>query len=169
MLIDCSFFESGPRHIQNASLGGVPNPAAFPIRTAIMSYISEYQTEFLCAILGHDNGVKMDVYLRTLDDRLCENDEKLDVICAMIKDAYADYVFYRMLADTGTQATLNGLARVKIGGNEAVAPIRRQCEVWNRMVERNNVFQQWARTDACPIKGIEVDSNLLTKINHFNI
>ena len=43
MLIDCSYFTDGPRHIMNATLGEMPNPNAEEVNAAIEAYIARWQ------------------------------------------------------------------------------------------------------------------------------
>ena len=63
MLIDCSYFMAGRRHIQNASLGRMPNPNAIEVNNAIESYIESYQEGFLIRMLGPVIGQKVQDYL----------------------------------------------------------------------------------------------------------
>lgn len=169
MLIDCSYFTKGPRHILNASLGTIPNANAIEVNAAIESYIEENQELFLARILGHSLGNRVNAYLVCLDD-----DEKpvrnanIDAVCEHLREPFADYVFFHILRNMNTQSTMTGLVRLKCA-NEYVAPLRRQVSVWNAMVDKNRLFARWSESADCPIAGISVDDNLLTKINSLNL
>lgn len=197
MLIDCSYFVDGPRHIQNATLGKMPNPNAEEVNAAIKAYIKEYQKEFLILMLGYDLGSAVNSYIETIPDyaiiRIVDNiisrktekgneqsfrtvNEKkdkeanpaYDCICCQLCDPFADYVFYKILRNSSCQATMTGLVRLKCA-NDYVAPIRRQVSIWNAMVDKIRYFVKWCNTADCPISGINTDSNLLTKINSLNL
>lgn len=169
MLIDCSYFTKGPRHILNASLGTIPNANAIEVNAAIEAYIEENQELFLTRILGHSLGNRVNAYLVCLDD-----DEKpvrnvnIDAVCEHLREPFADYVFFHILRNMNTQSTMTGLVRLKCA-NEYVAPLRRQVSVWNAMVDKNRLFARWSESADCPITGISVDDNLLTKINSLNL
>ena len=47
MLIDVSYFTSGPRHIENASVAEMPSPQSLAVNEVINGYIKAFQTEFL--------------------------------------------------------------------------------------------------------------------------
>lgn len=169
MLIDCSCFTKGPRHIRNASLGVLPNPDAVEVNRAIEAYIAEYQEQFLCDMLGSRHGHNINAYLLCIEE---DADTKVmpafDDICKRLRESFADYVFFHILRENNTQATMTGLVRLKCA-NEYVAPIRRQVMVWNRMVERNRRFKTWIISGNCPLPGVVVSDNMTTKINQLNI
>lgn len=164
MLIDCSYFTAGRRHIQNASLGRMPNPNAVEVNNAIEHYIESYQEGFLIRMLGSIIGQKVQDYL-TNDGN---GDVCIEDVCERLKESFADYVFYHIVRENNTQATITGLVRLKCA-NEYVSPIRRQVIVWNTMVERNRIFAEWCRSSDCAVSGIEVSSAMLTKINSLNL
>lgn len=170
MLIDSSYFTEGPRHILNASMGTLPNPNAMEVNKAIMSFIESYQTEFLCLMLGDELGCEADSYI--LSDRegeVIDHVEGLEEVCLQLKESFADYVFFQILAHGNTQATDTGLVRLKCA-NQYVAPINRQVLIWNVMVERNRRFVKWAESDECKLLGpIHVSSCMLKKLNPLNI
>lgn len=169
MLIDSSYFAKGSRHILNATLGHTANPNSIEVNEAIERYIEENQEEFLCQILGHTLGNRVNAYLVCLDeDEKSKRVDGYDTVCDRLRESFADYVFYRIFRDINTQATMTGLVRLKCA-NEYVAPIQRQVSTWNRMVDRNRRFAEWARSSDCPLSGISVDSNLLTYINVLNL
>lgn len=169
MLIDCSYFTKGARQIQNATLGTLPNPDAEEVNQAIETYIAENQEIFLKRMLGVAVGNKVHTYLVCLD----ENEEpkkieNLDSICAKLSEAFADYVFFQILRDINSQATMTGLVRLKCA-NEYVAPIRRQVNIWNSMVDRNRLFAEWIKTSECKISDIIISDDMITKINTLNL
>lgn len=169
MLIDISYFTVGSRHIQNASTAEMPNQNSVSVNEVINWYIEQYQEEFLCEMLGFSLGADVNFYLIELDtDSAKERNKQYDEICDKIKYMFADYVFFHILRNCQTQSTTTGLVLLK-NANEYVAPINRQVATWNHMVERNEVFQAWCKTNLCPIPNIEVSTNLLTPINNLNL
>lgn len=172
MLIDCSYFTKGSRHIINASLGtndSVPNPNSVEVNIAIEGYIEEHQEMFLIRMLGRALGNRVNSYLVCLDD---EEEPKhsvgIDTICDHLKESFADYVFFHILRDMNTQSTMTGLVRLKCA-NEYVAPIRRQVSIWNSMADKNRLFSEWCKSSECTAPGISIDSDMLTYINCLNL
>lgn len=204
MLIDCSYFVDGPRHIQNATIGkpSLPNVNALDVCAVIEAYIAEYQQGFLIRMLGEDVGYKVDSYLAAIDEDAADGctlhvmaaDDKLrasndygkgnynlriydvgnsgtdilESICERLRESFADYVFYKILRDSQTQATITGLVRLKCA-NDYVSPIRRQVTAWNRMVDRNRVFASWVNSEGCQVAGIDINPDMVTKINTLNL
>lgn len=149
MLIDSSYFTSGPRQIQNATLGGI-TPNIREVAKAIDGYISFYQSEFLTKMLGDRFGSEIQLYLAEQDSTTSEDDlieeysgnEEYDEICERLKESFADYVFYQILRDSSTTATITGLVVLK-SANRPVSPLLRQISVWNDMVNKNRAFKRW--------------------------
>lgn len=174
MLIDCSYFIDGPRHIQNATLGKVtpgkmPNANSDEVNAAIMAYIRMLQLPFLKEALGAPIAETVISYLKLIEkDESEERDVALDMVIEQLREPFANYVFYKILRDGNSQATMTGLVRLKCA-NDYVAPIRRQVSTWNDMVEMLTGFSEWAKSSDCHIPGITTDSNLLTKINSLNL
>ena len=52
MLIDVSYFTSGPRHIENASVAEMPSPNSLAVNEVINGYIKAFQSEFLHTAVG---------------------------------------------------------------------------------------------------------------------
>lgn len=167
MLIDCSYFTKGARYILNASMGTMPNPNAVEVCRAIEAHIAEHQERFLIRMLGSHLGNKVNAYLVCKEEDGTEN-ENLNAVCERLKESFADYVFYQILRTSSTQSTITGLVRLK-NGNEYVSPMSRQIISWNTMVERNRLFQAWACSDECPIKGIAISAAMTTRINSLNL
>ena len=174
MLIDCSYFINGPRHIQNATLGKVaagkmPNANSEEVNASIMAYIRMFQWPFLKEALGAPIATTVISYLKLIEqDEDEEREVALDMVIEQLREPFANYVFYKILRDGSSQATMTGLVRLKCA-NDYVAPIRRQVSTWNDMVEMMADFAKWARTSDCHVPGITTDSNLLTKINSLNL
>lgn len=171
MLIDCSYFTSGSRHILNASIGTkdtMPNHNAIEVNKAIEAYIAELQERFLTLMLGKVNGKMVNAYLAGLDeDADIEHNNAMDAVCGQLREAFADYVFFHIIRDANTQSTITGLVRLK-SANDYVAPIRRQVTVWNDMVDKNRMFVEWCHAE-CTLPDISISSSMLTKINTLNL
>lgn len=172
MLIDCSYFAKGPRHILNATLGSdpaMPNPDGADVREGINAYIEEYQQQFLSTMLGHSLSSRVNSYLVCLDeDEETVRVDSFDAVCERLREAFADYVFFHILRDSNFQATIRGLVILK-SANTVVAPIGRQVSVWNTMVDRNRLFAHWCDSGECPLQGIKVSEEMVTKINTLNL
>ena len=169
MLIDVSYFVSGPRHIQNASTSKTAGADSLAVNGHIEAYIKELQPVFLEAMLGEkEAGYAMD-YLDMADDEDNEDTEpsKYEIVCDKLKEPFADYVLFNILRDASSQATITGNVRLKCA-NEYVSPIKAQVIAWNRMVDANVKFILWAREGNCPIP-LETQTNMLNRINQFNL
>lgn len=164
MLIDCSYFATGARHIQNATMGTMPNPNAGEVMRAIDAYIREYQEEFLIRMLGDTLGRKVQEYLTWEGEDVPPTDNAIEELCDRLREPFADYVFFHIIADSNTQAKITGLVRLKCA-DEYVPPIRRQVNIWNAMVNKNRRFAEWVSGRY----GNIVSKDMLTKINIFNI
>lgn len=164
MLIDVSYFTSGSRNVLNASAAQMLTEASSAVNDTIMAFVEELQEDYLMDMLG-EYGKDIHEYL--MQEPHTE-DDTMELICVKLKESFADYVFFHMLRDCQTQFTINGLVLLK-NTNEYVSPISKQVSTWNRMVKRNKAFQEWSKSDKCPISTIEVSENLLTPINNFNL
>lgn len=112
MLIDVSFFTSGPRHIQNASSAGMPSPESMAVNESIEGYIEAFQGEFLYSAVGKDLAVALVDYLRLVEDEETGNDSEgkskdmslsgFGIVCRKLQEPFADYVFYHILRDSNT-------------------------------------------------------------------
>lgn len=172
MLIDCSYFIDGPRHIQNATLGDsrrMSNANSEEVNAAIKAYIRMFQWPFLKDALGTPIASAVNSYLKLHDKYEGEeNDVDLDAVIERLREPFANYVFFKILRNSNNQATLTGLVRLKCA-NDYVAPIRRQVSTWNDMVDMMADFSAWSSSPDCQVSGIVTDSNLLTKINVLNL
>ncbi len=122
MLIDCSYFIDGPRHIQNATLGKIP-PGKMPnanseeVNAAIMAYVRMFQRPFLKEALGAPIASAVISYLKLIEqDEDEERDVALDMVIEQLREPFANYVFYKILRDSNSQATMtgrHGLARCR--------------------------------------------------------
>lgn len=172
MLIDCSYFVDGPRHIQNATLGDsgrMPKANSEEVNAAIEAYIKMFQWPFLKEALGAPIASSVNSYLKLHEKYEGEkHDADLDMVIEQLREPFANYVFYKILRDSNSQATMTGLVRLKCA-NDYVAPIRRQVSTWNDMVNMIADFSAWCKSSDCHVSGIVTDSNLLTKINVLNL
>lgn len=172
MLIDCSYFVDGPRHIQNATLGDsgrMPKANSEEVNAAIEAYIKMFQWPFLKEALGAPIASSVNSYLKLHEKYEGEkHDADLDMVIEQLREPFANYVFYKILRDSNSQATMTGLVRLKCA-NDYVAPIRRQVSTWNDMVNMIADFSAWCKSSECHVSGIVTDSNLLTKINVLNL
>lgn len=172
MLIDCSYFVDGPRHIQNATLGDsgrMPKANSEEVNAAIDAYIKMFQWPFLKEALGAPIASSVNSYLKLHEKYEGEeHDVDLDMVIEQLREPFANYVFYKILRDSNSQATMTGLVRLKCA-NDYVAPIRRQVSTWNDMVNMIADFTAWCKSSDCHISGIVTDSNLLAKINVLNL
>ena len=167
MLIDCSYFVDGPRHIQNATLGDpgrMPKANSEEVNAAIEAYIKMFQWPFLKEALGAPIASSVNSYLKLHE----KYDVDLDMVIEQLREPFANYVFYKILRDSNSLATMTGLVRLKCA-NDYVAPIRRQVSTWNDMVNMIADFSAWCKSSDCHVSGIVTDSNLLTKINVLNL
>ena len=180
MLIDVSYFMSGPRHIENVSVAEMPSPQSLAVNEVINGYIKAFQPEFLRNVVGVTLSQAITDYLELIEREKEDSSDEVDiseekeapqsgyaVLCEKLCEPLADYVFYHILRDANTQATITGLVRLKCA-NEYIAPLKRQVSTWNSMVEKNKQFVEWAMSNDCPFD-VKITKNLLTPINAFNL
>lgn len=162
MLIDVSYFISGPRHILNASKAETPKQDSVAVNAHIEGYIKTYQMEFLREVLGEDSASVVANELNNVEVL-----PSVTIVCDHLKEPFADYVFYHILRDANEQATSTGIVRLK-SANEYVSPIRAQVSTWNTMVGKLNQFVAWAKSDECPLD-IQISAYMLKPINTLNL
>ncbi|WP_300700994.1 hypothetical protein [Bacteroides sp.] len=183
MLIDVSYFLAGPRHIANASMGKLPSQDSIAVNDTIMEYVKEYQPLFLSSMLGYKLSKEVADYLELLENEVADADKdagveavmndmvveesKYELLCTQLRESFANYVFFHILRDANTQATIKGLVLLKCD-NTYIAPIQRQVSIWNDMVKKNKKFVKWASSLECPFN-VSIESNMLTPINAFNL
>ena len=180
MLINVSYFMSGPRHIENVSVAEMPSPQSLAVNEVINGYIKAFQPEFLRNVVGVTLSQAITDYLELIEREKEDSSDEVDiseekeapqsgyaVLCEKLCEPFADYVFYHILRDANTQATITGLVRLKCA-NEYIAPLKRQVSTWNSMVEKNKQFVEWAMSNDCPFD-VKITKNLLTPINAFNL
>lgn len=174
MLIDCSFFTSEPRYIYNATMGNdrlpiTPSPDTIKVNKAIMGYVCAYQEEFLSEMVGYPIANKLHTYIICKDeDENHHMKESFESVLERLKESFADYIFFKIIGESNSQATITGLVHLKSSNNYA-SPMMRQVQTWNRMVKRNRQISLWFESEDCPVKGLKVSENLLTTINSFGI
>lgn len=161
MLIDRSYFISGPRHILNVALGdNTPfNTNASEVNADVDAFISQYQEEFLTKALGQELGNKAHCYLVCKDEGDKVDVEEYDDVLKKLKEPFADYVFFHILREINVRATMTGSVTIK-SANSVVASDYKQMTAWNRMADRMRVFSE---------QYCHVDPELITKLNPFDI
>ena len=75
MLIDVSYFLSGPRHIDNATLAELPSQDSIAVNDMIVAYIKEYQPQFLSSMLGSKLSREVTDYLELIEQEEEETEE----------------------------------------------------------------------------------------------
>ena len=138
MLIDVSYFMSGPRHIKNASVAEMPSPQSLAVNEVINGYIKAFQTEFLRSAVGFSLSQAITDYLEIIEQEKEDSSDEVDIseedksqsgyalLCEKLSEPFADYVFFHILRDMNTQATIIGLVRLKCA-DEYISPIKRHC------------------------------------------
>ena len=177
MLIDVTSFTSGPRQIENAV---VPQKTANNIAVAsrINGYIELLQPEFLRKAVGKQLGQSIDEYCRVehrhqgeepveqnenQQVELAEPDERMESLIKLLKEPFADYVFFYMLRDMNVQPTITGLVQLKCA-NSYVSPLEKGVQTWNHMVDGLSLF-----LEEVTVEGVTIESEMLTYINKFNL
>lgn len=144
------------------------------VNEAIEGYIKAFQPEFLLCIVGKSLASAITDYLELIEHEKEESTEKKEdpesvyaLLCDKLREPFADYVFFHILRDMNTQATITGLVRLKCA-NEYISPIRKQVSIWNSMVCKNRQFVEWVSDNDYSFN-VKIDKNLLTPINTFNL
>lgn len=168
MLIDVSFYTRGRRRIQNASCGAKLSVDSEAVGEYINDYIEDYQYEYLRKMLGEEVAEQVSEYLATTEgNSLAERDDDMEVLCAHLRESYADYVYFFMLRDSGKYVTINGVMQTS-ADNTHISPIEAQVSIWNEMVRKNEEFYKWACTPACKYD-VVIDRSMLEPVNEFNL
>ena len=114
MLIDVSYFTSGPRHIENASVAEIPSPQSLAVNEVINRYIKAFQPEFLHSAVGFSLSQAITYYLEIIEQEKETASDEVDiqkkrknpigyaVLCEKLCEPFADYVFYHILRDANT-------------------------------------------------------------------
>ena len=159
MIIDVTSFTSGPRQIENAV---EPQKTANHIAVAerINGYIDFYQSEFLRRAVGKQWCSLIDEYSKADHE---EPDERMEGLIEMLKEPFADYVFFYMLRDMNAQPTITGLVQLKCA-NSYVSPLEKGVQTWNRMVDGLRLF-----VSEVAVEDVTIDNDMLTYINSFNL
>ena len=159
MLIDVTSFTSGPRQIENAvETQKTANQVAVAER--INGYIDFYQSEFLRRAVGKQWCTLIDEYSKADHD---EPDESMESLIEMLKEPFADYVFFYMLRDMNVQPTITGLVQLKCA-NSYVSPLEKGVQTWNRMVDGLRLF-----ASEVAVEGVTIDRDMVKYINSFNL
>lgn len=159
MLIDVTSFTSGPRQIENA-VETQKSANQIAVAERINGYIEFYQTEFLMRAVGRDLCKSIDEYSKTEHE---EPDESMESLIGMLREPFADYVFFYMLRDMNVQPTITGLVQLKCA-NSYVSPLEKGVQTWNHMVDGLSLF-----LEEVTVEGVTIESEMLTYINKFNL
>ena len=178
MLIDVTSFTKGPRHIENAS-DTPSNANHIAVTQCIEGYIEYYQPIFLKKAVGDEWADKFDAYSRVdhvqateeggEDETPAEPTEEETTIASLIdylKEPFANFVFFYMLRDMNRQATITGYVQLKCANNY-MSTLDKGTAIWNDMVDKMNDFVKEAYEQK--VSDINVDEELLTVINQFNL
>ena len=77
MLIDVSYFMSGPRHIENVSVAEMPSPQSLAVNEVINGYIKAFQPEFLRNVVGVTLSQAITDYLELIEREKEDSQMKL--------------------------------------------------------------------------------------------
>lgn len=163
MLIDITYFTSGPRQIENAVAVSSPSAQQQAVRNTVESYISHCQVRFLDAAVGSTMRAFIEGYLEDSESQDFTEDPDTEVLLEYLREPFADYVFYYLLRDAGQQPTITGLVELK-SANSYVEPLTRQAHVWNRMADGMARLVEYCDRADCPFD-ITVQRYMLMKIN----
>ena len=162
MLIDVTSFTSGPRQIENA-VATPKSPNQTAVAERINGFIDCYQPVFLRMAVGYDLANVIDAYSR-FDHN--EPDEKKEKLIALLREPFADYVFFYILRVMNVQSTITGLVQLK-SVNSYVSPLEQGVLTWNRMTEGMKLFAE--EVAMLGVNDVAIDKDLLTCINNLNL
>lgn len=80
MLIDVSYFTSGPRHIENTSVAEMPSPQSLAVNEVISGYIKAFQTEFLHTAVGFSLSQAITDYLEIVEQEKEDSSDEVDIL-----------------------------------------------------------------------------------------
>ena len=163
MLIDITYFTSGPRQIENAVSVVSPSAQQQAVGNVIEKYISHLQGKFLDAAVGASMRSFIEGYLEDSESKDFTEDPDTEVLLEYLREPLADYVLYYILRDAGQQPTVTGLVELK-SANSYVEPLTRQAHVWNRMADGVASLVEYCSAEDCPFD-ITVQRYMLMKIN----
>lgn len=161
MLIDVTSFTSGPRQVENA----VEEPKTanqVAVSERIKGYIAFFQPVFIRRAVGCVVGTEIEKYLDGHD----EEDNEKEYIIQLLKEPFAEFVFFYMLRDMNVQPTITGLVKLKCA-NDYASTIDKGVQAWNRMVDGLNLFAKGV--EGLGVEGVIIDDDMLTYINAFNL
>lgn len=173
LLIDCTYFCKGERHIQNAPITTAPEDQnEIAVMDTIDGFIEDNQGFFFESMLGKTLATNLQSYLDSKwqaeeEGDEFDEDEELEYIADGIAESFADYVFYKILRYTMSLSTTTGLVELKTANNYR-NPADKQASIWNRMVSRNRKFFTAAMEELADYT-IYFSENMVTPINAINI
>jgi hypothetical protein len=162
MLIDVTSFTSGPRQIENA-VATQKTANQIAVAERINGYIDALQPEFLRRAAGKQWCSVIDEYSKTDHQEPSEEELKVGNLADMLKEPFAEYVFFHMLRDMNVQPTITGLVQLKCA-NSYVSPLEKGVQAWNRMVDKLRLF-----VSEVAVEGVTIESDMVTYINSFNL
>lgn len=171
LLIDCTYFTKGERHVMNAPLTTSPEDQnELAVMDFVHGFIETEQPVFLASMLGESTATVLQAYLDGKDavsDEEPEADAELDYLANGLRESLADYVFYKMLRNVNTLVTTTGIVELKTANRYRTAADR-EASIWNGMVERNLSFVKRLRERGVRY-AVYYSENMVTKINALNL
>lgn len=176
MLIDVTSFTNGPRQIENA-IEKQTNANQVAVAQAINGYIEYYQPIFLKKVVGARWCSLIEAYSKVdhvhEDEEGCETPaeptaEEITIISLidMLKEPFANFVFFHMLRNMNTQATITGYVNLKCA-NSYVSTLDKGVRVWNQMVEE--LHELVGECYRLKLTDVTTEMEMLTRINQFNL
>ena len=162
MLIEVTSFTSGPRQIENA-VSTPKSPSNIAVAERINGYIEFYQPLFLARAVGIEWAEAIDAYSRVDHS---EPDDVKEQLIALLREPFADFVFFYMLRDMNTQSTITGLVQLKCA-NTYVSPLDKGVQTWNRMADWLKRFA--LEVGRLGVKGVTTDMDMLMYLNNLNL
>lgn len=166
MLIDISYFVSGPCHLQNASAGQMASQNSVAVKETVDAYISRYQSVYLEKMLGSTVAGYVTDYLDTLDGGTAESSNVYGKIADRLRLPFSCFVCFHILRDASQEPTVTGIKSAK-STDDKVQPVSRQVTLWNEMVNYHRDFITWMNTYSTV--DIVYQSEMVEKINDFGV
>lgn len=162
MLIDAGYFTKGDRQIQNSSANpGIQN--SYAVKAAIEGFIEEYQPVYLRDAVGEELAEQIS---GLVDVESGESSSDIDTLIEMLREPFAEYVFFHMIRTNFEVATIDGIVRLS-NTNSPVSPLRAMVAAWGRMVDGHERMVEWAK-DTSGIS-VKIQKSMLEPLNSLNI
>lgn len=102
-----------PWQIRNATTAKMPTAEGLSANNVIYGYIRSFQRKFLNDVVGFTLAGQITDYLEIIENESpkTENDtvSPYEYVCRQLRESFADYVFYHILRDMNTDATVTDL------------------------------------------------------------